>query len=174
MMQQTRWTERRFDFNFPVEMFLAILERVRGTPARVEDLIRLHPQKICTVRLHGGWSIQEHVGHLFDLDELHDARIDDFLGGMPVLRPADMENRKTKEANHNAHSMDTILRSFRATRQHFVYRLENLDDDVIARVAEHPRLMQPMRLVDMAYFVSEHDDHHLAKIAAIARELIKK
>ena len=28
----------------------------------------------------------------------------------------------------------------------------------------HPRLKQPMRLVDHLYFVAEHDDHHLAKI----------
>jgi hypothetical protein len=28
----------------------------------------------------------------------------------------------------------------------------------------HPRLKQPMRLVDHLYFVAEHDDHHLARI----------
>jgi hypothetical protein len=28
----------------------------------------------------------------------------------------------------------------------------------------HPRLKQPMRLVDHLYFVAEHDDHHLATI----------
>jgi hypothetical protein len=28
----------------------------------------------------------------------------------------------------------------------------------------HPRLKQPMRLVDHLYFVVEHDDHHVARI----------
>jgi hypothetical protein len=28
----------------------------------------------------------------------------------------------------------------------------------------HPRLKQPMRLVDHLYFVAEHDDYHLARI----------
>jgi hypothetical protein len=32
----------------------------------------------------------------------------------------------------------------------------------------HPRLKQPMRLVDHLFFVAEHDDHHLALI----RELL--
>ena len=28
----------------------------------------------------------------------------------------------------------------------------------------HPRLKQPMRLVDHLFFAAEHDDHHLAVI----------
>jgi|GEM_PF-4393916 len=34
--------------------------------------------------------------------------------------------------------------------------------------ALHPRLKTPMRIVDLAYFVAEHDDHHLSRI----RELV--
>jgi hypothetical protein len=33
----------------------------------------------------------------------------------------------------------------------------------------HPRLGTPMRLVDMMFFVAEHDDHHLATITELAR-----
>jgi len=33
----------------------------------------------------------------------------------------------------------------------------------------HPRLKTPMRIVDLAYFVAEHDDHHIAAI----REILK-
>jgi len=33
----------------------------------------------------------------------------------------------------------------------------------------HPRLQQPMRLVDSLYFVAEHDDHHIAKISGLLR-----
>jgi hypothetical protein len=31
----------------------------------------------------------------------------------------------------------------------------------------HPRLQQPMRLIDHALFVAEHDDHHLARITEL-------
>ncbi len=33
----------------------------------------------------------------------------------------------------------------------------------------HPRLNVQMRVVDMAYFVAEHDDHHICKIMEIVK-----
>ena len=33
-----------------------------------------------------------------------------------------------------------------------------------------PRLGTPMRLVDLAFFVAEHDDHHLAQITFLAHQ----
>jgi len=174
MITQTNWFDRKFNFDFPAGHFPCILERVRGTPARIKDMIQLYPRNILAVRTHGSWSIQEHVGHLFDLDELHDGRIDDFLAGAGTLRAADMTNRKTDMANHNATSIEAVLHAFRKARSHFVQRLENLDDRQIALVAEHPRLHQPMRLVDMAFFVAEHDDHHLARMSFLARTLQAK
>jgi hypothetical protein len=41
--------------------------------------------------------------------------------------------------------------------------LERLDDE-LERCVVHPRLGTPMRLVDLAYFIAEHDDHHLARL----------
>jgi len=41
-----------------------------------------------------------------------------------------------------------------------------LDHAVFSQTLLHPRLQQPLRLVDHLYFVAEHDDHHLAKIWA--------
>lgn len=174
MIKQTKWTERTFEFNAPAGLFPSVLERLRGTPVRTEELVRFYPARIYTIKLNGVWSIQEHVGHLYDLDDLHEARIDDFIAGKPVLRTADMENKKTHNAKHNANSMDTIMRNFRAARQHFVYRLENLDESIATRVSQHPRLKQPMRLIDMMLFVAEHDDHHLARMTQLAKELLNK
>jgi hypothetical protein len=34
----------------------------------------------------------------------------------------------------------------------------------VSKAILHPRLKQPMRLVDHLYFAAEHDDHHLARI----------
>jgi uncharacterized damage-inducible protein DinB len=174
MIRQTLWIERKFNFDFPVGLFPNILERVRGTPARLEEMIRRWPESILTERIGGKWSIQEHVGHLLDLDDLHDRRIDDFIARTPSLRPADMSNKKTSESNHHATPIETLLDRFRTTRMAFVKRLQTMDEAAIAFSSLHPRLQQNMRLVDMIFFAAEHDDHHLAVMRALANSLIKK
>lgn len=171
MIATQKWFERKFDFSYPVSRFPCIFERVRGTPARLEELVNPLPQKILTVKPDGKWSIQEHAGHLYDLDELHDRRIDDYLAGAATLRSADLKNNKTEAADHNASPLAEVLKRFREARGRFAARLEALDERELSLSAIHPRLQQPMRLVDMALFVAEHDDHHLASIAEIARSL---
>jgi uncharacterized damage-inducible protein DinB len=116
----------------------------------------------------GGWSIQEQVGHLLDLESLWEKRLDDFDAGTPILHPADLENRQTHEANHNARDIAALLSAFRTTRERIVGRLERMRAPELSRVALHPRLQQPMSVVDLAFFVAEHDDHHLATIARLA------
>jgi hypothetical protein len=34
----------------------------------------------------------------------------------------------------------------------------------LARTSLHPRLQQPMSVVDLCFFVAEHDDNHLRTI----------
>ena len=170
-MKRTPWVERKFDFSLPVGIFPNVLERLEGTPARLEEMVNTLPPTILIARIDGKWSIQEHAGHLWDLEELHDGRINDYLKRTEILRPADMKNEKTYKANHNANSLQKILTSFRGSREHFVKRLEALDDETIAFASVHPRLKQPMHVVDFAYFVAEHDDHHLASIQEVSRVL---
>ena len=169
---QTKWIERKFSFNFPAGYFPCILERLRGTPARVEELITSFPPDILTVQIDNSWSIQEHAGHLYDLDELHEARIEDYDLDRPLLRPADMTNQRTYNSHHNLNQIETLMENFRGARDHFVKRLESFDEKGLVRMAIHPRLQQEMRLVDMAYFVAEHDDHHLARITSLANRLL--
>jgi hypothetical protein len=52
-----------------------------------------------------------------------------------------------------------------------VKRLERYDEGLIVRTSLHPRLEQPMRVIDHALFVAEHDDHHLATITSLLRTL---
>jgi uncharacterized damage-inducible protein DinB len=80
------------------------------------------------------------------------------------LTAADLRNRKTDEANHNARPLEQILTEFRAARERLLKRVDELDPSLFARTIPHPRLKTPMRLVDHLYFVAEHDDHHLARI----------
>jgi hypothetical protein len=171
MVIMSKWFERKFNFDFPVTIFPSILERLRGTPARLEETISSLSPSILTTQVDNGWSIQENVGHLLDLEPLHESRIDDFLSHAKVLRAADLQNRKTKEASHNTQQIKTLLSSFRSARLNFVKRLEELDENTISRTAIHPRLNKPMRMIDMAFFTAEHDDHHLATITGLAKRL---
>lgn len=164
------WTDRPFTFNLPEELFPVVIERLRGAPARIEDKVRSLPASLLTRRAGEAWSIQEHVGHLLDLDELHSGRLDDFLAGATVLRAADMANRKTHEAGHNGRPIGDLLQDFRRERERFVARLDAWDPALISLTALHPRLRKPMRVIDMAFFTAEHDDHHLTRMTELARE----
>ena len=167
-MTRTKWFERKFDFSLPVGVFPCVAERLRGTPARLEEMTRALPPRQLTARPGDGWSIQEHAGHLIDLDELHEGRLEDYANKLEVLRPADLTNRKTFEAGHNERPLEELLAAFRAARLRFVRRLEALTEGELAVTALHPRMRVPMRVVDMALFVAEHDDHHLATITELS------
>ncbi|MBC7933452.1 MAG: DinB family protein [Rubrivivax sp.] len=169
-MTRTKWVERKFEFNLSVGVFPCVLVRLRGTPSRLEEMARSLPTDVLTAKPSGGWSIQEHIGHLLDLDELHEGRLEDYAQRLATLRPADMSNRKTYEADHNAAHVEDLLAQFRAARASFVRRLEEFTEDEIALSALHSRLNQQMRVIDLALFVAEHDDHHLATITELSQE----
>ena len=173
MSTRIKWTDRRFDFNFPVELYPEMIERVRGTPARLEDRLRSLPAEILTRRDGDRWSIQENTGHLLDLEALVIQRIEEYVAGAASLHAADMSNRKTYEADHNAVAVASILRAFREQRTSVVARLEGLEPEMFARTALHPRLNVQMRLVDMILFQAEHDDYHLARIGELMRLFVK-
>ncbi len=164
-----RWTDRHFTFDLPESFFPIVVERLRGTPARVEEKARGLSPVLLTRRDGQAWSIQEHIGHLLDLDELHAGRLDDFLAGAEVLRAADVTNRRTWEAAYNERPLADLLAAFRRECERFVARLDAWDEGLIGLTALHPRLNQPMRVIDMAFFIAEHDDHHLARMTELAR-----
>jgi uncharacterized damage-inducible protein DinB len=164
MSQVPAWFERKFDFTFPVEQFPNLCIRLRGTPARLEEMLHGVSRDVLVSKPGDNWSAQEHVGHLFDLESLWMDRVDDFLTGGETLTVADLSNRKTHETKHNNRNLADILTDFRAARLSLVDRVGKFEPALFARSMVHPRLKQPMRLVDHLYFVAEHDDHHLAKI----------
>ncbi len=164
------WIERTFDFSFPVGKFPDLLERVRGTPARLEERVRGLARDVLTQHPDGGgWSIQQNIGHLIDLGHLPYKRIEQILAGERVLVAADPSNRRTHEADHDRREIADLLADFRAERARLVAKFESLRESDWQRAAEHPRLKQPMRIVDIAYFDSEHDDYHLARVGALVR-----
>jgi len=167
MSAPQRWFERKFAFDLPLSLFPNVLERLRGSPARLEERVRSLPPAALTTRFRAGWSIQENVGHLRDLEPLWIRRAEQLLAGESELAVADLTNRGTDEANHNAASLDNLLKEFRSLRLRFVSLLEWADASMHGRTARHPRLGTPMRLIDVAFFTAEHDDHHLATITEL-------
>jgi len=171
MVAQTKWIERQFHFDFPVGVMPCVIERLRGTPARLEEMTRSLSGRILTTKIDEGWSVQEHAGHLSDLEMLWHHRLADYRSGAAVLTPADMTNRRTSEANHNAAPLEQILGQFRKLRNELVAQLEQWNDEDAGRSSLHPRLHVPMRGVDWCFFMAEHDDHHLARMMGLARRL---
>jgi uncharacterized damage-inducible protein DinB len=158
------WFERRFDFSFPAEQYPCICVRLRGAPARLEEMLQGVSRDLLLGKQEGTWSAQEHAGHLLDLESLWTARVDDFIADRDMLTVADLTNRKTHDANHNARESKDILDQFRTARFRLLDHVRNFKPVLFARSILHPRLKQPMRLLDHLCFVAEHDDHHLACI----------
>lgn len=158
------WFERKFEFSFPAEQYPNLIIRLRGTPARLEEIVGDSTRDRLIKKPDGKWSAQEQAGHLLDLEPLWMARVDDFLSGREQLSVADLQNRKTDEANHNARALESLLSEFRSARAALVDRVAIIEPGLFSRILIHPRLKTPMRLVDHLFFVAEHDDHHLAKI----------
>ncbi len=170
MIRKQPWFERKFPTSLPGDLFPVVIERLRGTPARLGDRLSSLPEPMLTRRSGSTWSIQENAGHLLDLEPLWRARVEDLLARRPEMTPADLTNRRTHEANHNATPLRTILSGFREARSGLVRRLEAVDDAALTHTAPHPRLRVPMNLVDHVFFVAEHDDYHLARITELMIE----
>ncbi|MFN0276029.1 MAG: DinB family protein [Chitinophagales bacterium] len=171
-MKQLNWTLRTFNFNFPAELFPVILARLQGAFARIKFITDDLSKEKLIYRPEGKWSIQQHIGHLIDLEELHTQRIYDFREGKAMLSAWDGKNEKTELANHNEKNISILLREFNNVRNHFVTELEKFSDPELIKTSIHPRLQKPMRVVDMAFFVAEHDDHHIAKMMELKSSLL--
>jgi uncharacterized damage-inducible protein DinB len=170
MSEVPRWFGRRFHSEPALDLHPNVRARLAVVAGRVAEVVAGLPRAVLVRRFEGKWSIQEHAGHLADLDELFARRIDEYLAGKPTLSPADLDNEKTEQAHHNEAKLDDIAAALRGGRAAIMARLDSLSAADFGRVAVHPRLQQPMRLLDLLVFVAEHDDHHLAKM----RELVLK
>jgi uncharacterized damage-inducible protein DinB len=173
-MQQTKWFERKFNFDFTENIFPSVIERLSGTPARLEEKLKSISPGVLTVRIDNTWTIKENVGHLTDVEPLWLGRLEDIINGKAEMRAADLQNAQTRNANHNAVPIEELLSHFRQIRTHTIRMIEDLDDEKIFMSALHPRLKTPMRTIDLFLFVAEHDDHHLARITELTKLINQK
>jgi len=169
MIQQTPWFQRSFHFDFPVGLFPIIFSRLEGSIFRLYSLLSNADDELCSYNA-GGWSVKEHVGHLYDLEELWWKRLQDFRQNKAVLTAADLTNQKTREARHNENTLEKLVEQFTVERQKILETVYGLDEEMLLRTSVHPRLNQPMRLIDSLFFVAEHDDHHISAISNLLRK----
>ena len=167
MQFMSKWLDRRFSYQPPAGEYPVIVERLRGAPARVAATVRFVPARVLTARSGDAWSIQENIGHLIDLEPLWMGRTQELFGGVRELSAADMSNARTHAAAHNQRGIEAIVAEFAVARGNLVARLDAATDADVERSALHPRLQRPMRLVDLCFFVAEHDDHHLAIVTRL-------
>lgn len=168
MINQALWLNRRWTFNFDVDMFPMIYSRLEGSISRLQFLFA-NADETKVGKAINGWSAKEHLGHLYDLEKLWWNRWEDYKTKKEVLTAADITNRITTEANYNLKNIHELIAAFVRERQKILDAIYSCDEELLKRTSLHPRLKTPMRLVDYLYFVAEHDDHHIAAIMMLLR-----
>ena len=166
-MSPDLWLERKFPKGLGAELLADIIERLKGTPVRIKEILLDIPESTLIFNPDGKWSIKEHVGHLSDLEELWIGRFEDFEAGEKKMRAWDASNEKTHSAIHNQYQIDKLLAKFDTARINLLLCIHSLSEEMLHNTAIHPRLLTPMNPVDLAFFIAEHDDHHLAHIDLI-------
>ena len=155
------WFQRSFELGRAPEELRELQQRLATGPARIAVALRGIDEDLLRTKPAGAWSILENLGHLGDLEPLWAGRVEDLLSGEEELRPADLENHVTHRANHNASDPQELIDRFTEQRIEWLLRLAEFDGELAGRTALHPRLEKPMSIVDLCFFVAEHDEHHL-------------
>lgn len=166
-MKRTNWFDRTFPPIADNGLFPCTLERLEGTAARLRSKFSRIKGDLSRTE-NGPWSLKKEVGHLLDLEPLWHERALQIIGSEAHLVKADLTNRKTHETDHDAVEIEDLIAHFAKEREKLMAVLCHVSDADLEKAAVHPRLGTPMRLVDLAFFVAEHDDHHLARITQLA------
>jgi len=161
----TPWVERKFAPIIDSGRLATIIERLDGTEYRLIGKLADDEGPDLTNKIGNKWSIMEEIGHLFTLEPLWIARVKELIAGKETLRAADMTNKATNKGNFNSHDLEDLLDEFGERREELLSLLRKVKSEDLEKKSLHPRLGRPMSIVDLAYFVAEHDDHHLAKIS---------
>lgn len=168
-MAQLNWFDRKFDFSFGMERYLLLKERLQLAASRYHHTAALLPKLVLHTTPGNKWPIKTHIGHLWILEPLWQKRFQDIANGMATLSPADLNNTATHEADFDRMPLPELLAIFEKERKKTLAGLDRLKPDDFSKSSFHPRLRQPMRVIDLMYFIAEHDDHHLSSINDIIK-----
>lgn len=163
-MKPTPWFKRTFPIITDKGQLPALIERLAGTPIRLEEKVLSFTDEFLVACTDDDWSIQEHAGHLLNLEGLWLTRLSDLLSSSAELSEADLMNYATYEAKYNEQAIEAILETFAEVRLQLVTLLRSISTEDLSKKSLHPRLKTPMTILDLVFFIAEHDDHHLAMI----------
>ncbi|HWA33340.1 MAG TPA: hypothetical protein VG737_04380, partial [Cyclobacteriaceae bacterium] len=90
-MKQLPWFERNLKFGLPAVMLPYYLERLGGTFVRIQQRINGVPDAILSTRLDNKWSVKQNIGHLAEVDQIANRRIDEMIAGKEIFSPAVFE-----------------------------------------------------------------------------------
>jgi uncharacterized damage-inducible protein DinB len=158
------WAQRKFSFGHPPWMLADFIERLGGVLPRLDALLvgldddRAHRQ------LEGKWSIAQNIGHLSDVEELWQERLEDLTEGKKTYSRAVGARFQELAKRHQDRPVSETMKELRSRRSRLIHALEQASPELQRAAAFHERLQVPMRLVDCAQFYAEHDDHHLIRI----------
>ena len=165
--ERPSWSQRKFAFIHPPWMLADFVERLRGVVPRLGPLLEGVTESAAHEQVDGTWSIAQNVGHLADVEELWQERLDDLRTGRATYTPADPARFQALALRHRERALQVIVEELGERRARLVAALAEAPAALQAATAFHQRLQTPMRLVDCAQFYAEHDDHHLLRVRAL-------
>jgi hypothetical protein len=167
-MNTLLWFERKLKFGYSKELLPFFLERLEGTIVRIQSKVKHLEDKILSEKINGKWSIKQNIGHLAEVDEIANKRLDEMVKGISPMSPAVFEPQ-----DYNPWPIEKVVELFKTNRLKNLKKYQSLAEGDLLKSSLHPRLNVQMTPVDLAWFDAEHDDHHLVKINEIISILRK-
>jgi hypothetical protein len=152
-------------------MLADFTERLRGALPRVDALLLGVDDSCAHRQLDGKWSIAQNIGHLSDVEELWQERLEDLRTGRKTYSPAVGARFQELASRHQQRPVEETVAEFKSRRSRLVEAFEQASPELQNASAFHERLQVPMRLVDCAQFYCEHDDHHFIRIRRLRIQL---
>src|SRR5882724_2247758 len=148
------WFERNLKFGYSKEMLPFFVERLEGAIIRTEQKVKGIDDNILSQKPNGKWSVKENIGHLAEVDEIANRRIDEMIAGIPVMSPAVFEPQ-----DYSSWPIIKVLEFFKTTRLSNIKKYRSIKESELLKSSQHPRLKVMMTPIDLAWFDAEHDDH---------------
>ena len=166
-MNNLPWFERNLKFGYPAEMLPYFLERLEGSIIRIQAKVKGIDDKILSTRFNDKWSVKQNIGHLAEVDEIANKRLDEMVQGVSPMSPAVFEPQ-----DYNPWTIEKVVDLFKNNRLKNLKKYQSLAESDLLKASLHPRLKIMMTPVDLAWFDAEHDDHHLVTIDRILKDKI--
>ena len=163
-LERPPWASRTFSFVHPPWMLADFVERLRGVVPRLVPLLGGVDEADAREQVDGRWSIAQNVGHLADVEELWQERLEDLRQGRTTYTSADPARFQRLAVRHQERALTATVDELAERRSRLVDAMEHAPAELQRATAFHARLQVPMRLVDCAQFYAEHDDHHLLRV----------